>query len=805
MTVINKQQNARLRCVCLSLLLLLLSLIHTDAVNAQKPDPKLQVTTGFGGLCQADAWCPIRVTVTNAGANVSGELQLQVRSTSIGDVSRYYRTVTLPANARKAYVFYLPPDTSIYASYPRIQLIAENRTLASADVPVQRTIADDHFYVTVGDPTGALSFLGAVEPTGPGQGHVVDVALADLPDDPLGWESIDVLILQDVDTMALSDAQQQALHTWLQHGGNLVIGGGPGAATTLAGLSDLAPVRATGSASVQRLEGLQRTVDASVADGPFAVAVTALRDDSALVLSQTLDDENLVLVARREIGQGTVAFLAFAPSLNPFRGETARIDLWRRLLGDDLGLSARPRFETGYNLERALSIIPGVSAPPVLLILGFLVTYTLLVGPVNYLVLRQADRRIWAWLTVPALAVLFSALAYLSGSQLRGNEPILHRLLVAYVPAGADQGRATQTVGLFSPQRRRYTLQSENPRVTTLNISGMQDTQDALTVRQTAPGVRIEDARFDVGELSAFVMDGYVPTPDLVTDLDVAVDASGDVQVSGAVLAGDTPVEGLVLLIGAHIEPLGDLDANAEMQLDLQLATGALTPSMGKMPVPDQIFQNAWTDPVGQRRYNLLSSTFVNTSFGNWNGPDFGTGVYLMAWQTIDLPEAITLADGELTEHTTALYIYALPVNVPERIPGGEVLIPPSLFNWDHETLTGQVDVTPEGFIFSSQNEASAVSITFTPIPDVQLRQPESLTFQLTPEGGPMSRPAPQIALWRYETASWEPLDASWGETVINDPVPYVAETGEVRCRLTVDPAAAPLMVPLPALTLRGR
>jgi hypothetical protein len=669
-------------------------------------------------------------------------------------------------------------------------------------VPLQQTIGDDHLYVTVGDSTGALSFLGALEPIGRGQAYVVDVALADLPDDPLGWESIDVLILQDVDTTALADAQRQAMHTWLQHGGSLVIGGGPGAATTIAGLGDLAPVRVTGSASVQRLDGLQRTVDASVADGPFAVAVTALRDDGALVLSQPLDDENLVLVARREIGQGTVTSLAFAPSLNPFQGETARTDLWRRLLGDDLGLNARPRFETGYNLEQALSIIPGVSAPPVLLILGFLVTYTLLVGPVNYLVLRQADRRTWAWLTVPALAVLFSGLAYLSGSQLRGNESILHRLLVAYVPAGADQGRATQTVGLFSPQRRRYTLQSENPRVTTVNISGMQDTQDALTVRQTAPGVRIEDARFDVGELSAFVMDGYVPTPDLVTDLDVAVDASGDVRVTGTVRAGDTAVEGLVLLIGAHIEPLGDLDANAEKQLDLQLTTGALTPSMGKMPIPDQIFQNAWTEPVGQRRYNLLSSTFANTSYGNWNGPDFGTGVYLMAWQTIDLPEAITLTDGELTEHTTALYVYALPVNVPARTTGGEIFVPPSLFDWDYEILSGNAELTPKGLYLY---EESAVQLTFTPMQDIRLGQPEMLTLQLTPDGPSTAQPLPQIALWNYQTATWEPLDASWGETVIDDPAPFVTETGEVRCRLTVDPAAAPLMVPLPALTLRGR
>ena len=38
--------------------------------------------------------------------------------------------------------------------------------------------------------------------------------------------------------------------------------------------------------------------------------------------------------------------------------------------------------------------------------------YILLVGPVNYFVLRWRDRLAWAWITIPTLTLAFSALAY---------------------------------------------------------------------------------------------------------------------------------------------------------------------------------------------------------------------------------------------------------------------------------------------------------------------------------------------------------------------------------------------------------
>jgi hypothetical protein len=740
------------------------------------------------------------VVAVNEGPDVTGELQLRTIERFGADDSRYRQSVTLPAHSRKAYTFYVPPGVRVTPEYPRLELVAADRIIASTKVALQYINTEDRFYVTVGAESGGLSFLGDVEPAARGDARVVNVALAELPETPLAWESVDVLLLRDVDTTALSVEQRQALRTWLEHGGRLILGGGPGAATTLSGLADLAPVTVQGTTSLERLAGLQAYADVPVAEGPFAVATAALNDAGTLMISQQMSDDLLVLAARRDIGKGEVNFLAFDPELNPFVGPTARIDFWHRFLGEDLGIDTRPEFKQGYSLDDALSIIPNVRVLPVLQVIGFLLVYTVLVGPVTYVILRKIDRREWAWFTVPLLAVLFTFLAYLGGFQLRGINPIIHRLMVVNVPAGATAGRMSQAAGLFSPRRRTYTLQSESPYVAPLRVSGGGPTEETVTALRVAGRVALEDFRVDVGGLRAFAVEDYVPAPALVSDLHFSVESSGQVSVTGT-LRNDSAQSwrDLVLVVGTQIRSLGDLEAGAELPVDLYLSISGLNSEITSFV--DNIFEhsNWWAEPTLRRRHALLLS-LARQNYATWNGPDFGRGIYLLAWSESNLPARIALSDRQATELMTGLYIYSLPAVMPGRLQSGEVFVPPALFDWQYETTAGHVELNPDGLMMYPE---SVVDLTFTPIPQFRLRQPERLTIQLT---GGYSQTPPEMALWNFETAVWEPLEMEWGEIVIEDPVAYVSEQGEVHCRLSVGEGDRPFWsVPVPQLTLQGR
>src|SRR4029078_3512544 len=76
-------------------------------------------------------------------------------------------------------------------------------------------------------------------------------------------------------------------------------------------------------------------------------------------------------------------------------------------------------------IVQAAAQLPNLALPPVGGLIAILVVYILLIGPINYLILKRIDRREWAWVTMPVLIVAFAVGAYGFGSLLRGtNAPV---------------------------------------------------------------------------------------------------------------------------------------------------------------------------------------------------------------------------------------------------------------------------------------------------------------------------------------------------------------------------------------------
>ncbi len=74
-------------------------------------------------------------------------------------------------------------------------------------------------------------------------------------------------------------------------------------------------------------------------------------------------------------------------------------------------------------LEAAKSLT-GLSLPLSWMVCGFLGLYVIILGPVNLFFLNKLRRRELAWVTIPVLVVVFSGIAFILGSQLRGGKPI---------------------------------------------------------------------------------------------------------------------------------------------------------------------------------------------------------------------------------------------------------------------------------------------------------------------------------------------------------------------------------------------
>ncbi|HKA66323.1 MAG TPA: hypothetical protein VKG03_00300, partial [Solirubrobacterales bacterium] len=103
-------------------------------------------------------------------------------------------------------------------------------------------------------------------------------------------------------------------------------------------------------------------------------------------------------------------------------------------------------------LSALLNDTPANALPPLRILGGLLIVYILIAGPLNYGILRRLRRRELTWVTVPLVAVLFTAGSYGAGILVHGRDYYVNEIQVLRVtPAGAVQVVSYDAV--FSPNR----------------------------------------------------------------------------------------------------------------------------------------------------------------------------------------------------------------------------------------------------------------------------------------------------------------------------------------------------------------
>jgi hypothetical protein len=433
----------------------------------------MQVTAGYDGFYKVGEWFPVRVELRNDGAGqIRGLVQVRASNEVGTDITTYSREIDLPAPSRKEVTLY-----TYAASYDRVldvTLTQGSTTLLTQRVSMTPVEYPAYLLGVVSDDAGLLNVLNGVEipavsSRGGGRVTVAHLRPADLPPHSAGLAGVDALVLAATNTGTLPTEAREALAGWVLRGGLLLVGGGANVQATAAGVADLLPVRVTGTRPATDLTALS-----AYAAFPVPLELST----PALVATATLDpaaggqilagDADLPLVVTRTYGRGRVTFLALDPSLTPLREWAGGTELWTRLLGQttvELSRAAQRRVSNqfGYNYYGGYYgshpfDISGLELPSAWLVGGFLLAYLLLLGPVNYLVLRLLKRVELAWVTMPALIVLFIIGTYALGILSRGNALRLAQASIVHVYPGAPLAAVDSFVGLLSPTRGNYDL-----------------------------------------------------------------------------------------------------------------------------------------------------------------------------------------------------------------------------------------------------------------------------------------------------------------------------------------------------------
>lgn len=766
------------RRLILILLLLLIFPVADIASARQTGAITVSVSAGYDGYFQRGQWIPIRVAVENAGGDFDGVVRVRTGGASGLGETTYRTPLNLPRGARKQVFLYV--SLGNFAQRIQVEIVdRRDRVVARADAQLTTIKRGDIMAVVVTNSAFGSVDLTARTP-GTGDAYQANWQIEDIPPMAEALAGIDVLLLYDIDTGTLDAEQTAAITRWALGGGHLIVAGGEAWQRTTTAFVDVLPVTPSGTVTLESLMVLGGYLEAPSDDlqGDVVITTGTINGPARVLVS----DGDVPLIVRRTYGSGTIDFLAFDPNAGPLRVWQDSDQLWYILTAST---GQRPSWTDGFtswSMGRDATVTTSNTVLPTFLQLcGFLLVYIVLIGPVNYLILRRLNCREWAWFTIPILIIGFSALAYSVGFNLRGTTATLNRLTVIRSWADAEEGQALMLLGVQSPRRTDYDVEMERG----FTLRTLPDIGTGLGVPSTiSEGTRYtaEDVPIDAGTIASFTASGYANVEALnaraVWHLRDGLPPLLEIRITNRT---NRTFEDVVVLLKGESRYLGDIDLGWSRSIEIEIGpqdAGPLTlgnplnqanlyyapVSWGYTSGPGWCFSYEGIDltmvdvmrnePFScssneiserrqelRRRYRLLGSLVVDTDLSGGRG----TGVYLFGWTT-DAIVDVQLVGRPQHEEDTTLHIFELPVSVvaDNRI----VEVPPSLTTWTiiEADDPNTVEVSPIHFRVSTLNQAA---FQFMPMPSVRLEAVDELVMHYQGQG------LIEIELWNWDLHAW--------------------------------------------------
>ncbi|MBL9122198.1 MAG: hypothetical protein JNG90_01110, partial [Planctomycetaceae bacterium] len=365
----------------------------------------------------------------------------------------------------------------------------EARMTADAMHPALPLDAREELVVNVGPSIGLESIVSKLDASATSEVAVAKIARVDqLPTRWYGYDGVATVVLatsQPEAWRALSStsAQLAALDEWVRLGGRLVLTVGASAPEALAPSSPLVrflPGKYAGLAPLRQLRDLETFTGATE---PLSIPVAPAGEGGAaearLDVPQLTDVRGLVevnegaalpLVVRAPYGFGEVVFVALDLDRPPLATWNDRGKLVAKILRLPLENSAAaenapPNFGGGGEgdisgqLARGLDEFVGVKIAPFSLVALLIAGYILLIGPVDYWLVKRVFKRMeLTWITFPLIVVGVSVGAYLLASWMKGDRLLVNQAQVVDVDLGSQLVRGTEWINVFSPAVERYDI-----------------------------------------------------------------------------------------------------------------------------------------------------------------------------------------------------------------------------------------------------------------------------------------------------------------------------------------------------------
>lgn len=476
------------RTACLTLLIVLLACVCPSA----QAKTAMDVAVGWEGVVQYGRWNPVLVTLSDPD-NPSAVVEISAPHDGLHGIRIQQFVGTLEATP-KTFVLYLPIYQFFsYGGSPVSITVrdAQTRKLLAATRDNDRAfqfVQNVDMHGSLLAVSGRRTTLNALRSLPHSALRTGFLEMEALPTSPMGYDAADVVVLNAADLNLLSDDQQQALVDWVRAGGKLLYWPGEAPVPASSALVDVLPCR-IGPATLLKLTPEQ--LSAAGLPGRFASlpareltpsssaqpvhllgsdTITAYRGQVGLGLILVspigLDDlqftgEEPTRAAWRPVLEGMVVLRDPPPPNQPqvYRGEDPRQmmqtppDQPQVYRGEDPRQMMQTQAENG--VADMLGSVPGAGQFGFSYVVIVLIGLMVVVGPVDWFVLRMLGRQPWTWVTTTGWVALVTLGALYVGHVFKSGD--LHLRTFSVVDQVGDSTVArSDYLGIYSPRSNTY-------------------------------------------------------------------------------------------------------------------------------------------------------------------------------------------------------------------------------------------------------------------------------------------------------------------------------------------------------------
>jgi hypothetical protein len=458
----------------------------------------------------------------------------------------------------------------------------------------------------------------------------------------------------------------------------------------------------------------------------------------------------------------------------------------------------------------ALNNLPSVQLPRMDQLFVLIVAYIIVIGPLNYVLLRHRDRREWAWFTMPAVILLFAVAAYGFGVVLKGTNTIVNELAIVRGSVGTDQGLAEVHIGVFSPSRATFDVKVGGGALLSAQVvnSFRVGEERPLDVLLGEPAT-LRGYSVGFGVLRAFRAEAPALTPRFEADLRLV----GGVLEGSVTNASDVALPHVSVVYGNSVEVLGAMAPGETRSIALT------APRAGSFPgrLSDRILGQPAANDTEAARTLIARRAMIQHLAGGFQedirgstGESFANGPVILAFrsggtldidvgtaaervgETLFILPARAVATGPVVFTGGLITHNVLEVNAMEGVDEGFA------FNLASGTMT--VDYQPVAFEGAFDVTGLAIRLAVdepeTPSPDGPELAPLPAEEQPDPDDPLGTNPQPQagafdiprIQLFDRVAGTWiefEPADVN-ATYRIPDPKRYVDSSGTLTVRFVM-------------------